>query len=110
MQTTMNNNVQLIGHLGRNPEVKTLDNGTKVARLTLATSSYKRNANGDRETQTQWHNLSVWGKQAEVAEKFLIKGKHVAVSGKLNNRAYVDNTGTKRVYTEILVNSFQMFN
>jgi single-strand DNA-binding protein len=104
----MNNNVQLIGHLGRNPEVKTLENGKKVARISLATSSYKRNAQGERETSTQWHTLSAWGKTAELAEKYLIKGKQVAVHGKLNNRTYVDKTGIKRVYTEILVNEIQM--
>ncbi|MFM2388017.1 MAG: hypothetical protein RL660_2774 [Bacteroidota bacterium] len=106
--STMNNNVQLIGHLGSNPEVKTLESGKKVARLSLATNAYKRNADGMRETTTQWHTLAAWGRNAELAEKYLIKGKHIAVNGKLNNRTYVDKTGVKRVYTEILVSNIQM--
>jgi single-strand DNA-binding protein len=104
----MQNNVQLIGHLGRNPEVKTLDNGNKVAKLLLATSEYRKNDKGEKETHTTWHNLTAWGSSASIAEKFLIKGKKIAVNGKLSNRMYTDKEGIKRYYTEIIISDLQM--
>jgi single-strand DNA-binding protein len=104
----MQNNVQLIGHLGRNPEVKTLDNGNKVAKLLLATSEYRKNDKGEKETHTTWHNLTAWGNPASIAEKFLIKGKKIAINGKLSNRMYTDKDGIKRYYTEIIISDLQM--
>jgi single-strand DNA-binding protein len=102
------NNVQLIGHLGRNPEVKTLESGKKVARLLLATSQYRTNQNGEKETLTDWHHLTAWGAQATLAEKYLIKGKEIAIQGRLSNRMYIDKDGSKRYYTEIVINDLQM--
>lgn len=102
------NNVQLIGHLGRNPEVKTLESGKKVARLLLATSEYRKNTAGEKETFTTWHNLTAWGGAAILAEKYLLKGKQIAVHGKLSNRMYVDKDGIKRFYTEVVVSDLQM--
>jgi single-strand DNA-binding protein len=104
----MNNNVQLIGRLGSNPEVKTLDNGKKVARLSLATNSYRRNDQGEQEATTQWHSLCAWGSVAEIAEKYLIKGKQIAINGMLSSRSYTDKEGVKRIYTEVLVKQIQM--
>ena len=100
----LKNKVQLIGNLGNSPEVRTFDGGRKMARFSMATNESYRNAQGERITETQWHNLIAWGKLADIAERFLIKGKEVAVEGKLINRSYNDKEGNKRYVTEIQVN------
>ncbi len=100
----LKNKVQLIGNLGNAPEVKTLDSGKKMARFSVATNENYRNAKGEKVTETQWHNLVAWGKVAEIAEKFLIKGKEVAIEGKLVNRSYSDKDGNKKYITEVVVN------
>jgi len=100
----LRNKVQLIGHLGNVPDVRVTEKGKKWARFALATHETYRTADGGRVTETQWHQLVAWGKLAEVAEKFLHKGKEVAVQGKLVTRNYLDKEGVKRYTTEILVN------
>ena len=100
----LKNKVQLIGNLGNAPEVKTLESGKKMARFSVATNENYRNAKGEKVTETQWHNLVAWGKVAEIVEKFLTKGKEVAIEGKLINRSYNDKEGNKRYITEIQVN------
>ncbi len=108
---TMNalvNKVQLIGNLGKEPEVKTLESGKKMARFSVATSESYRNASGEKVTETQWHNLVAWGKLAEIVEKYLVKGKEVAIEGKLINRSYNDKDGNKKYITEIQVNELRM--
>lgn len=100
----LKNKVQLIGNLGQNPEVKTLDGGKKMARFSVATSESYRNAKGEKITDTQWHTLVAWGKVAEIAEKYLQKGSEVAIEGKLINRSYNDKAGTKKYITEVQVN------
>ena len=100
----LKNKVQLIGNLGNAPEVKTLESGKKMARFSVATNEIYRNAKGDKVTETQWHNLVAWGKVAEIVEKFLTKGKEVAIEGKLINRSYNDKEGVKKYITEIQVN------
>lgn len=100
----LKNKVQLIGNLGMNPEVKTLDGGKKMARFSVATSESYRNAKGEKITDTQWHNLVAWGKVAEIAEKYLQKGSEVAIEGKLINRSYNDKAGTKKYITEVQIN------
>ena len=100
----LKNKVQLIGNLGNAPEVKTTENGKKLARFSVATNESYRNAKGEKVTETTWHNLVAWGKVADIAEKFLTKGKEVAIEGKLINRSYTDKDGIKRYVTEILVN------
>ena len=100
----LRNNVQLIGYAGMNPEVKNLENGKKVAKVSMATNEVYRKASGERVKETHWHNLVAWGKTAEIAEKYLKKGCEVAVTGKLVNRAYTDKDGVKRQITEIVVN------
>jgi single-strand DNA-binding protein len=110
-QKTMNalrNKVQLIGNLGMNPEIKTLDGGRKLAKMTIATNETYKNAQGERITETQWHNLVAWGKTAEIIEKYLKKGSEIAIEGKLTNNAYTDKEGVKRYFSEILVNELQM--
>ena len=104
----LKNKVQLIGNLGANPEVKTLDGGRKLARFNVATSETYRNAKGDKVTDTQWHTLVAWGKVAEIAEKYLKKGSEVAVEGKLINRSYNDKDGNKKYITEVQVNEVLM--
>lgn len=100
----LKNKVQLIGNLGNAPEVKTLESGKKMARFSVATSENYRNAKGEKVTETQWHNLVAWGKVAEIAEKYLAKGKEVAIEGKLISRSYNDKDGNKKYITEIQVN------
>lgn len=104
----LKNKVQLIGNLGVNPEVKTLDGGKKVARFSIATNETYRNAKGDKVTETQWHNVVAWGKTAEIAEKYLNKGSEVAVEGKITYRNYNDKDGNKKYITEIQVSELLM--
>ncbi len=105
---TLRNKVQLIGNLGANPEVKTLDSGKKVARLNIATNETYKNAKGGKVTETQWHTLVAWNKTAEIVEKYLSKGSEVAIEGKLVTRNYDDKDGVKRYVTEIIVNELLM--
>jgi single-strand DNA-binding protein len=104
----MRNKVQLIGHLGANPEVKSLDGGKKLVKISLATNDTYKNAAGEKIKETQWHNLIAWNKTAEIAEKYLQKGSEVAVEGKLMNRNYTDKEGNKKYITEVLVSDFLM--
>lgn len=104
----LKNKVQLIGNLGQNPEIKTLDGGKKMARFSLATSEVYRNAQGEKVKETQWHNIVAWGKVAEIVEKYLTKGSEVAVEGKLTNRTYNDKDGNKKYFTEVQVNELLM--
>lgn len=99
----LRNKVQLIGNLGNNPEVRTLDGGKKMAKFSVATSESYRNTNGDKITDTQWHSLVAFGKVAEIAEKFLVKGSEVAVEGRLVTRTWTDKEGTKKYFTEVQV-------
>jgi len=100
----LKNKVQLIGNLGNAPEIKTLETGKKMARFSVATSEVYRNAKGEKVTDTQWHNLVVWGKMADIAEKYLAKGREVLIEGKIVNRSYNDKEGQKKYVTEIQVN------
>lgn len=102
----LKNNVRLIGHLGQNPDVKNLNSGKKLTRLSLAVNESYKNEQGERINETQWHNITVWGKQAELAEKLLRKGSEVAIEGKLSNNSYVDKDGVKRYTTEIVLSEF----
>ncbi len=104
----MRNKVQLIGNLGMNPEIKDLESGKKVAKFSIATNESYKNAKGEKVEDTQWHNLVAWGKTAEIVEKYLQKGKEIAVEGKLISRSYDDKDGNKRYVTEILVNDLLM--
>ncbi|WP_026750348.1 MULTISPECIES: single-stranded DNA-binding protein [Sediminibacterium] len=98
------NKVQLIGNLGQDPEVKTIGEDKKVAHLSLATNENYKNAKGEKVTETQWHNVVAWGKLADIAEKYLVKGTEVVIEGKLVNRNYTDKQGVKRYATEIQAN------
>ena len=104
----LKNKVQLIGHLGNNPEVKETESGKKLARFSIATNEIYRNAKGEKIKETTWHNLVAWGKIAGIAEKYLVKGSEVAIEGKLINRSYTDKTGTKKYVSEVEVNELVM--
>jgi single-strand DNA-binding protein len=100
----MKNKVQLIGYVGQDPEVKTLDGGKKLANITIATNDYYINDKGEKVEQTEWHRLTGWGKVAEIIEKYVTKGKEVAIDGKLTHRSYEDKEGNKRYITEVVIN------
>jgi single-strand DNA-binding protein len=97
----MKNRVQLIGHLGQNPEIKNFDNGNKMAKMSIATNETYKNNQGEYVQETQWHNIIAWGKVAEMAEKILKKGSEVIAEGKLIHRNYTDKDGAKKYITEV---------
>jgi single-strand DNA-binding protein len=99
----MKNRVQLIGHVGQEPEIKNLENG-KLANLSIATNENYTNAKGEKVAQTEWHRITAWGKTAEIIEKHVSKGKEIAIEGKLSHRSYEDKDGIKRYVTEIVAN------
>ena len=106
--STLRNKVQLIGNLGNDPEVISLESGKKLAKFSLATNDSYKNANGDVIKDTQWHQIVAWGKTAEIVEKYLNKGSEVAILGKLQNKSYEDKEGIKRYVTEINCNEILM--
>lgn len=97
----LKNNVQLIGHLGKDPEIKETSIGKKYAKFSLATSDTYKNQAGEKVTDTQWHNIIFWGKTAEIAENFLKTGSKCAVQGKLIYDSYEDKDGNKKYFTQI---------
>ena len=100
----MRNKVQLIGNVGQDPEIKNLEGGKKVANLTIATNEVYYKENGDKVENTEWHRVSAWGKTADIIEKYVTKGKEIAIEGKLTHRSYDDKDGNKRYITEVMVN------
>ena len=104
--STLRNKVQLIGNLGNNPEIITLESGKKLAKFSIATNESYKNAQGEKVQNTQWHNIVAWNKTAEIVEKYLEKGKEIAIEGKLTSRSYDDKDGNKRYITEVVCNEF----
>ncbi len=104
----LRNKVQLIGNLGNDPEIVNLESGNKLAKFSIATNETYKNAQGEKVTDTQWHNIVAWGKTAEIVEKYLAKGNEVAVEGKLTTRSYETKEGEKRYITEIRCNELLM--
>jgi len=102
---SIKNQVNLIGYVGQDAQVKQFDSGKKVS-ISLATSESYTNKNGEKIDETQWHNLVAWGKIAETIGKYFTKGKHVAISGKLCHRSYKDKDGNDRKISEIQINDF----
>lgn len=100
---TLRNKVQLIGNLGQAPEIIQLENGSKLAKITIATNETYKNQEGKKVESVQWHNLVAWGKQAELLEKYVSKGQEIAIEGKLMNRVYEAKEGGKRTKTEIQI-------
>jgi len=102
------NQAQLIGRLGKDPEIRALENGRKVASFSVATSeSWKDKTSGEKKEATEWHNIVAWGPTAEVCEKYLHKGDQVFVEGKIMTRSW-EKDGVKRYTTEIVVTNLIM--
>lgn len=104
----MVNKVILIGNLGQDPEVRRLENGVAVAKFSVATTERYKDRNGEMQSQTEWHSVVVWRQLAELAEKYLKKGKQVFVEGKLTHRKWQDKDGNNRYTTEVVADSFRM--
>ena len=101
--STLRNKVQLIGNVGNEPEITNLESGKKVAKFSIATNESYKDSNGEKVQNTQWHNIVAWGKIAEIVEKYVGKGKEVALEGKLTSRSYETKEGEKRYVTEVVV-------
>ncbi|MEM6316765.1 MAG: single-stranded DNA-binding protein [Bacteroidota bacterium] len=104
----MVNKVILVGNLGQDPEVRRLENGVAVARLSIATTERYKDRNGMAQSRTEWHSVVVWRQLAEVAEKYLRKGKQIYIEGKLTHRKWQDKDGNNRYTTEVVADNFQM--
>jgi single-strand DNA-binding protein len=100
----MKNTVQLIGNVGMDPEVRSLE----MARISMATNETYQNAKGEKVTDTQWHYLVAWGKTADLFDKYVVKGQELVVQGKLINRSYTTPQGEKKYITEIQVQEVMM--
>ena len=96
------NKVMLIGNLGKDPEVRFTSSGRAMGRFPIATSEVWMDAEGQRQERTEWHNVVVWGKQAETCGQYLAKGRQVFVEGSIRSRSYDDKSGNKRYVTEIV--------
>lgn len=102
------NKLILVGNVGKDPEVRHLDNGAVVAKFSLATSETYKDKNGEKQTQTEWHNIVIWRQLAEVVEKYVKKGQQLYLEGKSTTRSYEDKDGNKRYITEMVAYSMQM--
>ncbi|WP_439151084.1 single-stranded DNA-binding protein [Winogradskyella sp.] len=105
---TLRNKVQLIGNLGKDPEIINLESGKTLAKFAIATNESYKNAQGEKVTDTQWHNIVAWGKTAQIVEKYVGKGKEVAIEGKLTTRSWEDKDGMKRYITEVICSELLM--
>ena len=104
----LRNKVQLIGNLGQAPEIVTFENGNKLAKFSLATNETYKNAKGEKQVETQWHNLIAWGKTADIVEKYVKKGQEIAVEGRIIYETYEAKDGTKKHATKIQINELVM--
>jgi len=107
--STIRNQVVLIGNLGKDPEITNFDSGSRNAKFSLATNESYKNESGETITETQWHNIIVWGKRVNLVEKFLKKGNEVCITGKITYRIYEDKEGAKKNITEIKADEIVMF-
>ena len=110
MKSSLVNSVRLLGNVGNNPEVKTFEDGNKVARLSLATHEVYYNKKKEKTTITEWHALTFWGKKAELVENYVSKGDRLLVEGKLKYSNYTDKDGILRYRTEIEIAELQFLN
>ena len=101
---SIKNRAILIGNLGQDPETKTIENGKKVAHFTLATDDGYKNSDGQKVSETTWHNIVAWNGLADIAGRFLKKGNQVAVEGRIAYRTYEDKKGVTKNITEIVLN------
>jgi len=102
------NKVILVGNVGKDPEVRYLDSGVAVANFPFATSEKYKNKQGEKVTNTEWHNIVMWRGLAEVVEKYVNKGSQLYIEGKIRTRSYDDKDGIKRYITEIIGDNMQM--
>ncbi len=102
----LRNKVQLIGHVGKQPEVRVLESGNTLAKFNVATNETYLNNQGEKVTNTTWHSMVAWGKLAELCDKLLKKGTEVVIEGKLINQTYDNEEGVRKYITEIQVNEF----
>lgn len=98
----LRNKVQLIGRLGQDPEIKTLDSGKKVAHFTMATNENYKSADGSKTEETTWHNIVAWNGLAELTSKYLKRGREVCIEGRISYRSYTDKNGVPKSITEIV--------
>lgn len=98
----LRNKVQLIGRLGQDPDIKTLESGKKVAHFTMATNENYKSADGSKTEETTWHNIVAWNGLAELASKYLKKGREVCIEGRISYRSYTDKNGVPKSITEIV--------
>ena len=103
---SIRNQVQLIGNLGKDPELKTFDDDKKMVRFTLATNESYKDQSGEKKTITQWHNVIAWGKLAENIDMMTQKGNEIAIQGKLTYRSYKDQDGNEKYVTEVVAQEF----
>jgi single-strand DNA-binding protein len=101
---SLKNRVILIGRLGQNPETKTIESGKKVTRFTLATDDSYKNAEGQKVNEATWHNIVAWNGLADIADRFLKKGRQVVLEGRIVYRTYEDKKGVTKNITEIVLN------
>ncbi|WP_066758384.1 single-stranded DNA-binding protein [Crocinitomix algicola] len=99
----LRNKVQLIGNVGKAPEIISFENGNKLAKFSLATNENYKNAQGEKVESTYWHNAIAWGKQADIFEQYVTKGQEIAIEGKLVTKTYETKEGEKRSKTEVQV-------
>ena len=101
---TLRNKVQLIGNMGNDPEIISLEGGKKLAKFSMATNDTYKNGAGEKVTETQWHNIIAWNKTADIIEKYVQKGKEIMIEGKLTSRSYENKEGEKKYITEVVCN------
>lgn len=104
----MNNKVQLIGHLGKDPELKETGNGKRMLRLNLATNDYYKGADGEMKENTEWHTVVAWGQAAEKLAGAVRKGSGLIVEGRLTHRAYETKEGEKRYSSEVVLGAYRL--
>ncbi len=102
------NKVILVGNVGKDPEIRYLDENTAVCKFSLATSEVYKNREGEKITQTEWHNIVLWRGLAQIAEKYVKKGSQLYIEGRIRSRSYDDKDGIKRYITEIVGDNMQM--
>ena len=101
------NKIVIVGYLGRDPEIRYLTDGTAVCHFSVATTEKKKDRSGEAQDITTWFKINVWGKQAEVANQYLSKGKQVYVEGRLTQQEYTDRDGNRRTSLEVRATDFQ---
>lgn len=102
--SNLRNRVQLVGNLGQDPEIIALENGQNLAKFNIATNESYKNDKGEKVENTQWHPIVAFGKTADIVKQFCVKGKEIAIDGKLTHRSYETKEGEKKYVTEVVAN------